>query len=52
MFLSTIAGLGLTTNEEVDLVMKWLGPESSEQAHRIKAVNVRHPAEGLNLIWS
>lgn len=51
-FLSTIGGLGLTTNEEVDLLIKWLGPESSEQARRIKAVNVHCPAAGLDMIWS
>lgn len=51
-FLGTIEGLGLTINEEIDLMIKWLGPESSEQARRIKAVNVHHPSQGLKMIWS
>ena len=51
-FLSTIAGLGLTTNEEIDLLINWLGAKSSVQARRIKVVHIRHPAEGLNMIWS
>ncbi|KAJ8365140.1 hypothetical protein SKAU_G00139710 [Synaphobranchus kaupii] len=51
-FLGTIEGLGLTVNEEIDLMIKWLGPESSEHARRIKAVNVYHPSQGLKMIWS
>ena len=47
-FLSTIEGLDLTTNEEIDLLIKWLG----EQARRIKDVNIRCTAAGLNMIWS
>ncbi|KAK2844932.1 hypothetical protein Q5P01_011591 [Channa striata] len=51
-FQSTIADLGLTANEEINLLIKWLGPESSEQARRLKAVNIRHPSAGLYMIWT
>ncbi|KAJ8346861.1 hypothetical protein SKAU_G00282620 [Synaphobranchus kaupii] len=51
-FQSTIADLGLTASEEVNLLIKWLGPESSEHARRVKAVNIRHPSAGLGMIWT
>lgn len=50
-FQSTIRDLGLTASEEMNLVIRWLGPESSEHAKRLKAVNIKHPPAGLNMIW-
>ncbi|XP_055017007.1 uncharacterized protein LOC129411103 [Boleophthalmus pectinirostris] len=50
-FQSTIRDLGLTASEELNLLIKWLGPESSEHAKRIKAVNIKFPDAGLNMIW-
>ena len=51
-FQSTIRDLGLTASEEMNLLIKWLGPESSEHAKRLKSVNIKHPPVGLNMIWS
>lgn len=50
-FLNTIDDLQLKAGEEIDLLIKWLGPESSEHALRIKSVNVKNPSAGLDLIW-
>lgn len=50
-FLNTIKGLDLTAGEELDLLIKWLGRDSAEQARRIKSVNVRNLPAGLDLIW-
>jgi hypothetical protein len=36
-FYRAITGLGLSAGEELDLLNKWLGKESSEQARRLKA---------------
>ncbi len=37
--------------EEMDLLIKWLGKDSSEQALRIRSINVRQPTLGLKAIW-
>ncbi|XP_033991975.1 uncharacterized protein LOC117487461 [Trematomus bernacchii] len=50
-FLSAIAGLDLSVGEELDLLCKYLGKESSDQVRRIKAVNIRHPDAGLMMAW-
>lgn len=34
-----------------DLLTKWLGPESSTQAMRIRSVHVHNPTAGVNMIW-
>lgn len=41
----------LTAQEELDLLTKWLGPESSEQAKRIRSVHILHPKSGLDMLW-
>lgn len=50
-FLNTIENLEMTASEEMDLLIKWLGKDSSEQALRIRAVNVRQPLIGIKAIW-
>ncbi|XP_073714092.1 uncharacterized protein [Misgurnus anguillicaudatus] len=50
-FKSSIADLDLKPEEEMDLLIKYLGRESSEQVRRIKSVNIRHPFEGLQMAW-
>ena len=50
-FQSAIAGLDLTYREELDLLSKWLGRESSEQVRRIKAANIRNAQAGLVMAW-
>lgn len=50
-FLSATKDLNLSPREELDLMTKWLGVESSEQAKRIRAVHVLNPAVGVNMVW-
>ncbi|KAJ8364608.1 hypothetical protein SKAU_G00134390 [Synaphobranchus kaupii] len=50
-FSNAIEGLDLTAAEELDLLVKWLGKESSEYARRIKSVHIKHPAAGLKMTW-
>jgi hypothetical protein len=50
-FESATAGLDLTAGEELDLLSKWLGQESSQHVRRIKAVNIRRPQTGLDMAW-
>lgn len=51
-FLNSLEGIGLTCSEELDLLTKWLGPQSSAHVKRIRAVHVNDPALGLRMAWS
>lgn len=44
-FKSIIQELSVTTNEELDLLIKWLGTESAKHA------TVKDPEKGLQRIW-
>jgi len=50
-FQSVIQDLNLSSREELDLIIKWLGEESTEQAKRIRSVHVFNPTAALNLVW-
>ncbi|XP_076849002.1 uncharacterized protein LOC143497110 [Brachyhypopomus gauderio] len=50
-FQSVMRDLDLNAREELDLLTKWLGPESSLQAKRIRSVHVHNPAAGVNMLW-
>ncbi|KAJ8381227.1 hypothetical protein SKAU_G00020050 [Synaphobranchus kaupii] len=50
-FLSVIQDLSLAPREELDLLVKWLGADSSEQARRIRSVYVLNPGAGLRMVW-
>lgn len=50
-FQSVIEELTLTPREELDLLIKWLGPASKEQAKRIRAIHSHNSAAGLNMVW-
>lgn len=50
-FMNVIQGLKLTCTEELDLLIKWLGPQSSEHVKIIRSVNVNDPVAGLNNAW-
>ena len=43
--------LKLTPTEELYLLIKWLGPSSSEQAKRIRVANANNQERGLQLVW-
>lgn len=51
-FRNTVRGLDLSSSEEMDLLVKWLGKESAEHAKRIRAVHVNFPDRGLRMIWN
>ena len=51
-FQNSIQGTGLSSSEELDLLTKWLGPQSSAHVKRIRAVHVNDPAVGLRKAWS
>lgn len=44
-----IRDLSLTAREELDLLVKWLRPESSQQAKRIRSVHVHNAALGVQM---
>ncbi|XP_066544906.1 uncharacterized protein LOC136712312 isoform X1 [Amia ocellicauda] len=50
-FNNTIDGLQLTPSEELDLMTKWLGPQSSEHIKRIRVVHISDPTAGLKKAW-
>lgn len=50
-FISATKDLDLTAREELDLMTKWLGTESSEQAKRICSVHVLNTGAGSNMVW-
>ena len=50
-FLSSTRDLNLTPREELDLLSKWLGPTSAEQAKRIRAAYIHNATVALNMVW-
>lgn len=50
-FHSSTRDLNLSPQEELDLLSKWLGPESAEQAKRIRAAYFHNATAGLNMVW-
>ncbi|XP_036002193.1 uncharacterized protein LOC118565663 [Fundulus heteroclitus] len=50
-FMDATKELNLSPREELDLLAKYLGPKSSEQAKRIRAVHILNPAAGSLMVW-
>ncbi|XP_034768789.1 uncharacterized protein LOC117966565 isoform X2 [Acipenser ruthenus] len=50
-FSNAVEGLDLKPTEELDLLIKWLGPESAEHVRRMRSVHVNHPAAALSVVW-
>ena len=48
-FFNASQGLELTASEVLDLLVKWLGKESSEHVKRIRAVYVTNPQAALKM---
>ena len=44
--------MDLSASEELDLLVKWLGRESSEHVKRIRAVHITNPQAALRLSWT
>lgn len=51
-FLNIIRELQVAPREETDLLVKWLGPESTKYASSLRASNVHNPEKGLQRIWN
>ncbi|XP_062581855.1 uncharacterized protein LOC134243624 [Saccostrea cucullata] len=43
--------LGVNPREELDLLLKWLGPESSKHAHSIRIAYASDPAKAVQKVW-
>lgn len=50
-FTGATADVHLTPTQELDLMTKWLGKESSSQIKRIRSVYVNNPAVALQKAW-
>ncbi len=50
-FCNAIEGLDLKPSEELDLLVQWLSPESTEHASRIRLVHINYPDIGLSMVW-
>ncbi|XP_060793215.1 uncharacterized protein LOC132896416 [Neoarius graeffei] len=50
-FSNATEDLGLNPSEELDLLIKWLGPESAVHARRVRSVRINHPGEALSMVW-
>nr|XP_055029189.1 uncharacterized protein LOC129418268 [Misgurnus anguillicaudatus] len=50
-FMNVIKDLSLSPKEELDLLVKWLGPKSNQQAKRISAAQINDVSEALKMIW-
>ncbi|XP_061189704.1 uncharacterized protein LOC133197612 [Saccostrea echinata] len=51
-FLNILKELRVSPIEELDLLTKWLGPESKKYALSIRSANTLQPERGLSLIWA
>ncbi|XP_071177333.1 uncharacterized protein [Mytilus edulis] len=50
-FKNILSELSVTAMEELDLMVKWLGPESTRHANSIRASNIHDPTKGLQRLW-
>lgn len=50
-FKNIVNEIQAEASEEIDLIMKWTGPQSQSQVQSIKAANSNDPNKGLKLIW-
>lgn len=51
-FLNAIHDLDLSASEELDLLTKWLGKESSKYVRRLRSVHIGNPAAALQMVWT
>jgi len=50
-FVNSTRELNLTAREELDLMVKWLGKDSSEQVKRIRSVHVLNAIAAVSMAW-
>jgi hypothetical protein len=51
-FRSVIDELQVNEFEQLDLLVKWLGPTSSKHAMSMRSANVNNPKRGLERLWT
>ncbi|KAM3822775.1 uncharacterized protein M6D78_018315 [Vipera latastei] len=51
-FRAVVADLNFNPREELDLLIKWLGPESTDRVKRLRSVYVDSPDAGLAAAWA
>ncbi|KAM3855873.1 uncharacterized protein M6D78_000931 [Vipera latastei] len=51
-FKATIADLNFNAREELDLLIKWLGPESADRVQGLRTVHIDSPDAGLTAAWA
>ena len=51
-FENIVHDLQVTPLAELDLILKWLGPESSRQSANLRAANLGDPETSLKKIWA
>ncbi|KAK3088225.1 hypothetical protein FSP39_016350 [Pinctada imbricata] len=51
-FKTVMNELNVSSLEELDMLVKWTGPESKKQVLNIKAANVENPIVGLTKAWN
>ncbi|XP_051813210.1 uncharacterized protein LOC110970024 isoform X1 [Acanthochromis polyacanthus] len=50
-FLNITKDLSLSPKEELDLLIQWLGPKSTEQAKRISPAQINDTTAALKMVW-
>ena len=50
-FKNIMSELSVSSFEELDLLVKWLGPETSSQVLNIRAAHANNPTLGLKMAW-
>ncbi|KAM4032594.1 uncharacterized protein ACNLHF_019812 [Anomaloglossus baeobatrachus] len=50
-FKTATRDLGITAAEELDLLIRWLGPRSTERIKRLRSVYISDPTTGLATAW-
>jgi len=51
-FKAVMSEISASPSEEIDMLIKWLGPTSKRQALSLKSAYITDPVEGLNKVWT
>lgn len=51
-FINISQDLGVNPTEELDLLLKWIGSDSTKHAQSIRIANASNPAEALRKMWT
>ena len=50
-FANVLEDLSVDAREELNLLVKWLGPESSKHVQSMRIAKANDPAEALKKVW-